>query len=142
MTIEGASQGKFKGESKVAGMTPEQIPVLSVSHEMKMSSGQASGKRQHGVITIVREVDAASPQLFRASASNEVLREVVLKFIGSQGSGAGAGKVAETIVLNDATINAIRRTGTRESISIVYDTINVTYVGGSKSATDDWLAAQ
>jgi type VI secretion system secreted protein Hcp len=133
MVIKGEKQGQIKGEAM-----SEKIAITSVSHDTVMAStGMASGKRQHGTITIRKEVDSASPKLFQAMNTHEGLSDVTIVF---RGSGAGAGKVAQTINLNDAMITAVRVSGHTETITIEYATIQVTYVNGNKSATDDWDA--
>ena len=85
MTINGTKQGQFKGERM-----SEKISVTSVSHDARMASGMTTGRRQHGEITIRREVDAASPKLFQALSTNEVLSDVTIVF---HASGAGAGRL-------------------------------------------------
>src|SRR5579862_2028228 len=86
MVIKGEKQGPVKGE----GMS-EKIAITSVSHDTVMaSSGMASGRRQHGEITIRKEVDAASPKLMQAMNTHEGLVDVTIVFHG--GSGGGAGK--------------------------------------------------
>lgn len=133
MVIKGEKQGQIKGEAM-----SEKIAITSVSHDTVMASaGMASGKRQHGAITIRREVDAASPKLFQAMNSHEGLSDVTITF---RGSGGGAAKAVETLDLKDAMITAVRVSGRTETITIEYGTIQVTYVNGNKTATDDWNA--
>ncbi len=132
MTINGTKQGRFKGEAM-----SEKISVTSVSHDVRMASGMTTGRRQHGEITIRREVDAASPKLFQALSTNEVLSDVTIVF---HASGAGARKAAQTINLKNARITADRKAGGSELITLEYDTIEVTWTDGGKTATDDWEA--
>ena len=132
MTINGTKQGHFKGEAM-----SEKISLTSVSHDVRMASGMTTGRRQHGEITIRREVDAASPKLFQALSTNEVLSDVTIVF---HTSGARAGKAAQTINLKDARIVADRKAGGSELITIEYDTVMVTWTDGGKTATDDWEA--
>jgi type VI secretion system secreted protein Hcp len=134
LTIEGTSQGKFKGEVSRAGAPADSIHLLSVARE-PAATGLATGRRSHGVITIVREVDAASPKFAQALATNEVLKQVVITF---HTSGAGSGKDAQQIELTNATITGIRKSGNTETITLDYPTIAVTWVNGGKAATDDW----
>jgi len=130
MTIKGSKQGQLKGEA-----TSEKIALKSVSHESRdLATGMASGKRQHGTITITREVDAASPKFFQALSTNEVLNDVTIVFAAP---GAGARKV-QTIDLKNATIVSDRKAGGSELITIEYATIEVTWTDGGKTATDDW----
>jgi type VI secretion system secreted protein Hcp len=128
MTVVGAKQGAIKGEAAAGS-----IHLTGVVHQMDAASGMASGKRQHNPITITKEVDSASPKLFQASASNEVLSQVVIAFQGS-----GAGDAAQKIVLTNATILSIRKAGKTEQITLDYQVIEVTYAKGGKTAMDDW----
>lgn len=132
MVINGTKQGQFKGERM-----SEEIAVTSVSHDVNMASRMTTGKRQHGSISITREVDAASPKLFQAMNTHEPLNDVMIVF---RTSGGGAGKVAKTINLKNAMITAVRVSGRTETITIEYDTVQVTWVDGGKTATDDWEA--
>ncbi len=129
MTINGTKQGQFKGERM-----SEKIALTSVSHDSAMATRMATGKRQHGSITITREVDAASPKFFQALSTNEVLRDVTIVFAAPR---AGARKV-QTIDLKNATIVSDRKAGGSELITIEYATIEVTWTDGGKTATDDW----
>ncbi len=130
MTINGTKQGRFKGEAM-----SEKIAVKSVSHDARMASGLSTGRRQHGYITITREVDKASPMLFQALSTNETLNDVTIVFPSS-----GRGKAAQTINLKDARIVADRKAGGSELITIEYDTVFVTWTDGGKTASDDWEA--
>jgi type VI secretion system secreted protein Hcp len=135
LTIQGSKQGKIKGEA-------ERISLTGVTHDITMptehATGMASGKRQHGSITVTKTVDSASPKLFQAMKTNEVLSNVTIEFEGA--AGAGAGKAARMIELKDAVISNIRVTGKSEAITIDYETVQVTYMNGNKSATDAWDA--
>ena len=69
MTIEGMKQGAFKGEG--VGRDKGRLPCRQFSYQpaagRDAAVGQASGRRHHGQIVIVKERGAASPQLFRAT---------------------------------------------------------------------------
>jgi type VI secretion system secreted protein Hcp len=75
------------------------------------STGSASGKRQHGTVTITKEVDSASPLLLKALFDNEALKTV--KIVIAHG---GGGK-SETIELTNVFVAAVGRppTGAGES---------------------------
>jgi type VI secretion system secreted protein Hcp len=139
MTIEGSRQGKIKGgDMKTAGT--EQIRLTDVVRESPSrdaASGMASGKRQHGTITIMKEIDKASPMLFQALSSNEVLTNVVIVFPGGS---SRTEKGAQKIDLGDAVITNIQKVGTGERITLTYQKIEVTYMNGNKSAQDAWDA--
>jgi len=141
MTIEGSTQGSIKGGSERAGGWAGTFPLTGVvrgpDEPRDAATGMASGKRQHSVITITRKMDAASPKLARAAATGESLRQVTIVF-ETPGGVAGKEKVAQKIVLSDAIIAGIRNTGETETIKLAFQKIEVTYVNGNKTSTDDW----
>jgi len=77
-TVVGAKQGKFTDDMVRSDST--EIPVYALTQEVKVpydaASGQATGKRQHSPVTIVKELDKSSPQFFIAAVTNETLRSV------------------------------------------------------------------
>ena len=101
-------------------------------------SGLASGKRIWQPITILKEIDSASPKLLQALKQNEVL-QVKLEF-------NPGGNTPKTIELQGATIANLQnvRQGNREveQIELTYQKIEVTYSNGKKSYADDWEARQ
>jgi type VI secretion system secreted protein Hcp len=118
----------IKGESASGSMH-----IISVARDS--ATGMASGKRMHSPITITKEIDKASPLLLSASSAHQTLRSVTITTQGATGA-----KTAQKIVLTNATIVSVRKTGTTEQITFDYQSIEVTYTGGNKTATDDWLA--
>jgi type VI secretion system Hcp family effector len=70
-------------------------------------SGGASGKRTHSPITIVKEVDSASPQLLQGLVTNEVFKQVALSF--DRPAAGGKEVVYQTITLTNATIASMQR---------------------------------
>lgn len=159
VTIEGTRQGAFKGES-VREAHKDKIAGLSYSHEITsprdIATGQASGKRQHGPITITKEWGPSSPQLFQALVTNEVLKSVFFEFIHTTPDGLE--EVYHTIKLVNATVAKIRQstggggaesagsaktsasydTHELEDISFTYQRIEVENKPGQTSADDDW----
>ena len=134
MTITGSKQGPIKGAAAKEGGSEGSIAVSAVMHE-SAPAGAMAGKRQHSPITITKEIDQASPKLFQAMNTHEVLSEVTITFARS---GSGAGKAAQKIVLTNATITSIRKVGNSEQITFDYPTIEVTWVSGGKTSMDDW----
>jgi type VI secretion system secreted protein Hcp len=157
VSIEGTKQGKFKGESP-REQWKEKFPGLSYSHQIQsprdVATGQASGKRQHGPITVTKEWGPSSPQIFQALVTNEVLKSVLFEFIHTTPDGAE--EVYQTIKLTNATVcSAQYLTGTGESagsaktqstydtheleqISFTYQKIEMEHLPGKTSASDDW----
>jgi type VI secretion system secreted protein Hcp len=116
MTINGTKPGTF---------TSQRIPCLKFSYEPTSSrdsaTGQASGKRRHEEIVVTKEWGPASPALFRAMNTNEVLREVKFEFVRpTPGKGD---QVYKTLRLSNATVASIRRfadKGTRELEEVTF----------------------
>lgn len=157
VTVEGTRQGAFKGES-VRENHAAKIAGLSYRHEITsprdIATGQASGKRQHGPVTIMKEWGAASPQLFQALVTNEVLKSVLIEFFHT--TPEGAEECYHTVKLVNATVSKIAQsTGSGESagsaktaashdtheleeISFTYQRIEVENIPGQTSAEDDW----
>ena len=84
VTVEATKQGRLKGEStrerkgdRLSGISFH----YSVGSPRDAASGQASGKRQHQPVSFVKEWGAASPQLFQAAVTNEVLKSVLFEFV-------------------------------------------------------------
>ena len=83
----------------------------------------------------MKKIDKASPLFFQAMQKNEVLRGVTISYAGS---GAGAGKVAQRIAMGNVTVSGIQNVNGMERITLNYQTIEVTWTDGGKTATDDW----
>ena len=136
MTIKGEKQGAFKGES--SRKDSSDIELVSVLHE-RVGPEMVGDRRRHTPVVVTKEVGAASPQLFQAFTAKENLPVVELN-IGSQPGGAGAGKIAQRVVLKNATITNVRKVGKLEEITFNYEAITVTWSDGSITSNDDWEA--
>jgi len=105
-----------------------------------LATGQASGKRQYKPITIVKEVDAATPLLLDACATNEILPTV--QFV-LHPPGASADQLKVTLTdascadLTDTTV----ATQELETIHFTFRKIEVEHLIGKTSFEDDWSAS-
>jgi type VI secretion system secreted protein Hcp len=146
--ITGQQQGLIKTDNPTKGQE-DTIPVLSLSSSVisprDAATGQASGKRQHQPISLIKTLDRASPLLFLAAVTNETLTEVLCKFYRTEG--AGKELVYFTIRLEDAHIaedsiagSGQVNQGMRETVRFVFRKITLTYnsSSGSVEASDDW----
>ena len=129
MTIESSRQGQIKGDA-MSG----QIRLVSVTRDTPMAAAMPTGRRMHSTITITKEIDKATPLLAQAASTHEPLSEVVITFEGA----SGGAKTAQKIVLTNATILYVRKSGGNEMITFDYQAIDVTYTHGGKTAMDDW----
>jgi type VI secretion system secreted protein Hcp len=139
MKIEGAKQGKFMGA------TDERITITDFSYQApdKMS-GLPSGRRMHSSITIVKEVDKATPMFSAATNTGEVLKNVEIDFVHPGPNGSQ--EIYKSLILTNATVTTIRRImggeKPKESITISFDPENAVAKNkaGNKTAMDDWSA--
>lgn len=125
--------------------TQTTMNVLSFSQAIvsprDAASGQATGKRQYKPITIVKQVDASTPRLFQACATNEILPTV--KFV-LHPPGASADQLAVTLTnascadLTDSTSDS----GTMEieTIHLTFQKITIEHSVSKTSFQDDWEA--
>jgi type VI secretion system secreted protein Hcp len=151
ITIEGKTQKKFKGESN-RKLGEGKLAGLAYEHEIKsprdVSTGQASGKRQHSPITITKEWGAASPQIFQALCTNETLTKVLFEFVRT--TPEGHEEIHYTITLTNATISSLKSyiSDTRhdsssdkhelEDVSFTYQRIELDNKWDKTAAHDDW----
>lgn len=148
VTIEGAKQGRFAGESprsvhngKLAGVGFS----YEVTSPRDAASGQATGKRQHGAITFTKEWGAASPQLFQALVTNEPIKSVLFEFL--RANDVGVDYVFQTIKLTDASVTGIHQyiaaqededldNAELEDIALTFRAIEIANLDGKTSASD------
>ncbi len=144
MSITGAKQGAFKGDSN------GKIGIVAFSHDIDAprdaATGAASGKRQHKPLTIVKSIDSSTPQILQAIASNETLTSVVISFLKP-----GSSEEYYVITLENATISAVHEVkqtlsgdsgslkfSEYEEVSFTYEKITWEHKEGKTSATDNW----
>jgi len=127
ISFKGTKQGQFKAEKtgKYGKETEGWFGIQSFDLQGEVpvdatQPGKPTAQRQHKPLNIVREVDAASPLLRQALATNETLSEVVIEIVGRPATGQGEA-VAERITLTNATISSYKTYGPGlDSISITY----------------------
>jgi type VI secretion system secreted protein Hcp len=159
VSIEGATQGQFKGESTDPDHA-DQLVGIGYEHEIRVppdtTTAQTSGRRQHGPIRIIKEFGAATPQIMQALVTNEMLPAVVIQFVRNAGQ-TGAEEVYHKITLVNATVSRIQQhtgfanalvaestvrpydTMELESVDFTYQRIVHESIVGGTSASDSWL---
>jgi len=151
VTIRGVKQGVFKGQS-TNRQRQNQIQafqfLMQLAAPRDASTGQASGKRQYSPVTITKEWDASSPEIFEAASTNEVLSLVEFDFLRTSPDGKEA--VYETIKLTDATISSVKRyigfpnagepsdPRQLEDVSFSFSKIEITNNDGGTTFIDSW----
>jgi type VI secretion system secreted protein Hcp len=146
--IEGTKQGKFKGECADTAMKDLLCGIdfdYEVTSPVDPSTGQASGRRQHKPVTIVKEVGTASPMIFQALVTSEVLKSVLITFYDTNAQGEEV--VVYTIKLANARVADLRTyirtsedgrtTQLLESFSLTFQRIELESKTGKTMAMDD-----
>jgi type VI secretion system secreted protein Hcp len=108
MRVVGQKQGTVKGSAtgaRWAGMIPVLATAFEISSPRDPASGLPTGQTRYGLLTITKECDVSTPQLFQAAATNEVITSVVIQY--SETSPNGEETVAHTITLGQATVAGV-----------------------------------
>ena len=105
ITITGAKQGLFKGESLLPGEANQSIG-LGYSYEVNAPvdplTRLPTGKRVHSPIKITKAVGAASPQIFKALVDREAITEARFDFYKTDA--AGVKNVIYSVTISTALI--------------------------------------
>lgn len=148
-TVVGAKQGKFQSDASLRSASAG-IAVYALTEDVKVpfdaSSGQGSGRAQNSPVTIVKELDASSPQFFEAAVTNERLTSVACTFYRT--TGGEPMRAYYKITLTNASVVEVKDSGDGvngsapgdelERISFTYQKIEVQDLGSNTIAIDDW----
>ena len=153
LVLKGQNQGNIEGSIEVKGHE-KKILVQAVNHSIEIpkspQTGLPTGKRVHGPMTLVKEVDKSSPKLFQALTSGEQMEEVTLEYYRI--SPKGIEEKYYTVKLFNAILTNIRawtpncltdenkQMGHMEDVSFTYEKICWTYDPDGIEAEDSWLA--
>lgn len=151
LTVKGQKQGAFNGPVTQAGRAGT-ILVHSFDNEIVSprdpATGQATGKRQHSPIVILKEIDKTSPLFWAALVTNETLTTWELDIYGPNVAGvetkiytialtnASTASVEQSMLDNETAANA--GLPLQEEISFSYQKITWTWTDGGITASDDW----
>ena len=90
LQVTGTTQGAIQGSCDMTGRE-DTVLVYGINHDVHIprdpQSGLASGKRIHGSLNILKEMDKSTPKLYQALVTGEILSEVVLKWYRINDSG-------------------------------------------------------
>ena len=157
MTLEGTKQGAIKGDCPIASMERENnIVVQAVEHEVTLptdaATGRSTGKRIHKAFSILKEQDKASPLLYQALCTNELLPTVKIRWFRPNPAGDGTEEQYFTTELTDAYITSVspympncmnpnnQAEGHMEKVSFRYRKIVWRHEGAGTESQDDWNA--
>jgi type VI secretion system secreted protein Hcp len=153
LTIKGQKQGDIKGGVTEKG---REGSILVHAYDCEIlsprdpSSGLPTGKRTHEPVTIVKEVDRSSPQLWAALVNNENLTQWRLDFWSAGPAKEAAEKLIYSVSLVNASIvsihefmddNQVPAQATlplQNEITFTYQKIEWTWTDGGITASDDW----
>ena len=151
ITITGATQGIFKGESLLAAEANQSI-ALGFSYEVNApldpATGLPTGKRVHSPIKITKAVGVASPQIFTALVNNEAITEARFDFFKT--GAAGVKTTVYSVRISTAHIvdvtqqmDPVSSPGQPldgiefETVSFTFGKIEISDTVGAQSASDD-----
>ena len=146
--VVGQQQGTIRGDNTTKGLE-DLIPVLSlasgVNAPFDQGTGQASGKRQHQPLTIVKNLDKASPLLFLAAVTNENLTvdcNIYRTAVTGENQLFFHIKLTNArIVEDDVSGNGQVSQGLRETVRFTFQKILLEDIPGKTAAEDDWQTA-
>ncbi len=155
MSVDATKQGKFKGES-IRNNSKEKSEIIGYLYEITsprdVATGQASGKRAHQPVLILKPFGASSPQFFQALTTNEVLKTVVFDFYKTNENGEEINYY--TVTLTNAIVSSYKQfigpldnekfnpanTGLYDEIKFTFQKITVEDKVGKTMSTDDWFS--
>ncbi len=129
VTIKGAKQGTFKGEStnvKYQAKIPGTSFQFELTRLVDLATGQASGRDSSSPVTFTKERGAASPQILEACLTGESL-DTLFEFVKADPTGAES--VYYTIHLTGALVTGVKqRTSKVDPGSTLNDLEDVSFV--------------
>jgi type VI secretion system Hcp family effector len=136
---KGKKLGALKGESDRSNKK-DRFEALSLEYEVGWSRDM---KRQHHPFEITKQWGAASPQLFSALVTNEVLETILFECYGVSPNGQEA--IAHTVKLTNASVVGIRQFVTRvggvasevETVAFTFEKIEYSSAKGTTLAADE-----
>ncbi len=154
LSLVSPSMGRIEGALLQKGREG-QIAVLASNHEVVSphdpATGHASGKRLHEPLVLTKEIDQATPKLYRLLTLDEALGEFTLRFwVGGKtktsalvprmslrltGARLVAMRFAQPYVLDPTQANWPET----EELSFLYQRIEWRWEATGEVAADDWM---
>ncbi len=153
MKIEGKTQGLISEKCSTREGREDTIHVLKAAHSITIpkdsQDGRVRGYRTHSPLSVLKEIDRASPMLSQALVRNELLT-VTLYFYRFSPDGSGVEEQFYTMVLEDANITTYKgelpftldeessRLPPLEHLEIAFKKITTTYEPDGVGFSDSW----
>jgi len=150
ITVTGSKQGAFKGGSTQKGREGK-IHAAAVNYGVTIprdnNSGLATGKRIQKPVAFSIEWDSCSPLFFSAAYANETLTSVLIEYFAAGKDGLE--KLDHTVKLKNASIsditesyataiNGIADGRDLQTVSMTFQSIEITSNVSNSTAIDDW----
>jgi type VI secretion system secreted protein Hcp len=151
MKVEGTKTGIIKDQNTSAKL-PDRIELNGYSFETSSAGGSAgigiaTGRRTRTPLTVIKNNGQSSILLFNCSATNEVLKTVIIEVYKTGNTGNEI--LEQTITLTNATVSYFKQSfdnspgpgdvkGPKDEIRFTYQKINITYINGGVTAEDSW----
>lgn len=144
LKIKGQKQGDFNGNSKKKGRE-KLIDLYSVEVKTEspidLASGQTTGRRKHGPVIVLGEVEKTLPMMYTALVTNETLATFKLDFYRSNPDGKQA--IFYTIELANSRLIDVEMFTDEDGrpnfkAEFAYQQITWTFADGNITATDSW----
>ena len=151
LILKGQKQGAINGSVTIKGREGSILVhrfVNEIVSPRDPATGQATGKREHKPIVILKEIDKSSPLLWSALVNNENLTMWQLTFWAPGGTGveqqiyrielinASIASIRESMRDNELPANA--NLPLREEVTFTYQKITWTWMNPAETASDDW----
>jgi len=146
LTIKGQKQGDFKGGTKKKGRA-NQIDVWDTNYRAvsprDLSTGQATGRRQHNPLVVYSEVEGGAPiQIWNALINNELLPKILLDFWRSNEKD-GKQAIYYTVELKDSVVSEFEMFCDEDGrpncrTAFTFKEITMTWKDGNITGTDTW----
>jgi type VI secretion system secreted protein Hcp len=141
----------IQGSVSVSGRQGS-IEILEFNHSIYIptdnDTGELTGTRKHGAVTLVKEFDASSPYLFKACCNGQRLSNAVIRWYKINDNGQETEyyqHVLEGVKINsyspkmantkDASLERIPHI---ETVSLRYEKITHSFLDGNVSHSDSW----
>ena len=134
----------IEGESTIMTMDREStIECVGFDYELitprEQTTGDLTGRRQHGPVTVLKPVDKSTPLLYKALCNNEPVNTAEFRFFRPSAGGSGAEEHIYTVLLENGYISSIKSIGRNmEEVSFVFQDITWTYEIGGATHKDSW----
>ena len=146
MKVTGQKTGVFKGDSLQKGHADQIVLSAFVLHEASprdAAGGLPTGRHSYQPVMVTKQLNASSPEILGAAATNQNLTEVVINFYQTTRTGAEINFYR--VKLTNANISEVRQytsgSTVDEDVFFTFQKIEEDSLTGKTSFFDTWEAA-